>query len=95
MTQNLFSTVTANLSGGYTAQSYVNLSSNQTNAQSTSQLPPNYYTATLSVNWKIRDWVTLVNTVNWNSGQQAVKGANNSTKYVPQEYYSISLNFAL
>jgi hypothetical protein len=95
VTQNLFSTVTANLSGGYTAQSYVNLSSNQTNAQSTSQLPPNYYTATLSVNWKIRDWVTLVNTVNWNSGQQAVKGANNSTKYVPQEYYSISLNFAL
>jgi hypothetical protein len=47
------------------------------------------------VNWKIRDWVTLVNTVNWNSGQQAVQGANNSVKYTPQEYYSISLNFAL
>lgn len=95
VTQNLFSTVTATLSGGYTAQNYVNLSSNQTNAQSSSQLPPDYYTATLSVNWKIRDWVTLINTVNWNSGQQAVQGANNSTKYTPQEYYSISLNFAL
>lgn len=95
VTQNLFSTVTATLSGGYTAQSYVNLSSNQTNAQSTSQLPPDYYTATLSVNWKIRDWVTLINTVNWNSGQQPVQGANNTVKYTPQEYYSISLNFAL
>ena len=95
VTQNLFSSVTATLSGGYTTQNFVNLSSNQTNAQSTSQLPPTYYNATFAVNWRIRDWVSLVNTVTWNSGQQAIQGANNTTRYSPQEFYSISLNFAL
>ena len=95
MTQNLFTSVTASLSGGYTAQNYVNLSSSQANSQSSSQLPPTYYNAIVSVNWKIRDWVTLVNSVTWNSGQQPIRDANNNTKYTPQEYYSISLNFAL
>lgn len=100
VTENLSTSVTASLSGGYTAQNYVNLSANQTSSQSTSQLPPTYYNATFAVNWKIRDWVTLVNSVNWNSGQQAlrqsaVNGGNSSAKYSPQEYYSISLNFAL
>jgi len=102
VTQNLFTSVTATLTGGYTSQNYVNLSSGQTNSQSSSQLPPSYYTAGISVNWKIRDWVSLINSVNWNSGQQATTtgsqsttGANSSAKYTPQEYYSISLNFAL
>ena len=95
VTQNLFTSVTASLSGGYTAQNYVNLSSSQANSQSSSQLPPTYYNAIASVNWKIRDWVTLVNSVTWNSGQQPIRDANNNTKYTPQEYYSISLNFAL
>jgi hypothetical protein len=102
VTQNLFSSVTATLIGGYTTQTYVNLSSDQTNSQSAFQLPPSYYTASISVNWKIRDWVSLINSVNWNSGQQATTtgsqsttGANSSAKYTPQAYYSISLNFAL
>ena len=91
VTQKLFTSVDFQLSGGYGAQQYVSLSGGVP-AQANNQTPASYYLATASLNWKIRDWMTLNNTLNY-SGVQTVQGPN-GTK-IPQTYYSISLNFAL
>ena len=93
--QQLFSNVSCILSGGYTTQTYTQLSGNTSSStSSSSQLPSNYYYGTLSVIWKIRDWVNLANTFYYNTGQ-AILNANNTTTTTPQAYYTISLNFAL
>ena len=90
MNQQFFTSVMMNLSLGYTTQSFVNLSDDS--GQSSSQLPQNFYIANAALNWKIRDWVSLANTLSINSGQNQIgSGANNQ----PQWVYSISLNFAL
>ncbi len=91
VTQNLFTSVVLQLSAGYATQRYINLNSGPS-ILTISQLPSNYYTANASVIWKIRDWLTLNNSVNYNGGQ-TVQGANGSS--IPQTWYSISLNFAL
>ena len=91
VTQNLFTSVVLQLSGGYATQRYINLTSSTTTL-TYSQLPSNYYTANASIIWKIRDWLTLNNSVNYNGGQ-TVQGANGSS--IPQTWYSVSLNFAL
>ena len=92
--QQLFSSVSCVLSGGYTTQTYTQLSGNSSGSSSSSQLPSNYYYGNLSVIWKIRDWVNLVNTFYYNTGQ-ALRNANNTTTTTPQAYYTIGLNFAL
>ena len=92
VSQNLFKDVALNLSGGYTSQSYVNLSS-QT-GQNTSQLPSNFYIAQAALIWKIRDSINLSNTLYYNTGQSQ-SGPNNTTRTIPQAWYSVSLNFAL
>ena len=93
--QQLFSNVSCVLSGGYTTQTYTQLSGNTSNStSSSSQLPSNYYYGNLSVIWKIRDWVNLANTFYYNTGQ-ATRNANNTTTTTPQAYYTVSLNFAL
>ena len=91
VTQKLFTSVDFQLSGGYGAQQYVSLSGGVP-AQANNQTPASYYLATASLNWKIRDWMTLNNTLNY-SGAQTVQGPNGTS--IPQTYYSISLNFAL
>jgi hypothetical protein len=88
------SDVTLNLSGGYTHQSYKNLSTSAS-TQNTSQLPQTFAILQGSIVWKIREWVSLVNQVNYNGGQtqggQGVYGNNQNA----QMWYSISLNFSL
>jgi hypothetical protein len=93
--QQLFSSVSCLLSGGYTTQTYTQLSgSTSSTTGSSSQLPSNYYYGNFSVIWKIRDWVNLNNTFYYNTGQ-ALRNPNNTTSTTPQAYYTISLNFAL
>ena len=91
ISQKLFTSVDFQLSGGYGAQQYISLSGGVP-SQVNSQTPSNYYIATASLNWKIRDWMTLNNTLLY-SGAQTVRGPNGAT--IPQTSYSISLNFAL
>ncbi|MEI6081956.1 MAG: hypothetical protein WCR44_05965 [Verrucomicrobiota bacterium] len=95
VTQNLFSNVTFNLSGGYGQQQYIGLSSNQTAGQSTSQLPSNYFTGTAALIWKIRDWVSLNNSLYYNSGQSVTTRGNGSAQIQAQAFYQISMNFSL
>jgi len=99
VTQQFFTSVTCTLTGGYTTQQYYNLSGNQSSGggqlvQNNSQIPGSYLIAGATVVWKIRDWVNLSNTLNYNSGLPQ-RGANNSTTTTPQAWYSISLNFTL
>ncbi len=91
VSQKLFTSVDFQLTGGYGAQQYISLSGGAP-SQMNSQTPAHYYIATAALNWKIRDWMTLNNTIFY-SGAQTVQGPNGST--IPQTYYSISLNFAL
>jgi hypothetical protein len=88
------SDVTLNITGGYTHQSYKNLSTSAS-TQNTSQLPQTFAILQGSLVWKIREWVSLVNQVNYNGGQtqsgQGVYGNNQKA----QMWYSVSLNFAL
>jgi len=88
------SDVTLNITGGYTHQSYKNLSTTA-NSQNTTQLPQAFAILQGSIVWKIREWVSLVNQVNYNGGQtqggQGVYGNNQRA----QMWYSVSLNFAL
>jgi hypothetical protein len=88
------SDVTLNITGGYTHQTYKNLSSS-VSTQNTSQLPQTFAILQASLVWKIREWVSLVNQVNYNGGQtqggQGVYGNNQNA----QMWYSVSLNFAL
>lgn len=92
VSQKFFSSVDCILSGGYTTQQYISLSSNQTAGQSSSQLPQNFYLLNATVNWRIRDWVSLSNTASYNTGQQIQASSGTSQ---PQLWYSISLNFTL
>ena len=94
--EQLFNSVALQLSGGYTTQTYIVLSGNQ-NAKNLGDrqngyLPDHFVFANASLTWKIRDYLNLVNTVYYNSGQSA-NGYNNSV--LSQMWYSISLNFAL
>jgi hypothetical protein len=88
------SDVTLNITGGFTHQTYKNLSSSAS-TQNTSQLPQTFTILQGSLIWKIREWVSLVNQVNYSGGQnqggQGVYGNNQNA----QMWYSISLNFAL
>ncbi len=94
LNQRFFSSVEFSVSGGYTMQNYINLSSNQTAGQATSQLPSNFFIANVSLIWRIRDWVNLANTVYYNTGQ-TVQAAGGGSTTQPQAWYSVSLNFAL
>lgn len=88
------SDVTLNITGGYTHQTYKNLSSSAS-TQNTSQLPQTFAILQGSLTWKIREWVSLVNQVNYNGGQtQAGQGVYGNNQKA-QMWYSISLNFAL
>ena len=93
VSQKLFSNVELQLSGGYTQQKFVNLSSTSTN-QSTSQLPSSFFIAQGALIWKIRDWVNLSNTLYINTGQNQT-GGNSSSLSQSQMWDSISLNFEL
>ena len=91
VTQKLFTSVDFQLTGGYASQQYISLSSG-VSSQANTQTPANYYIGSASLNWKIRDWMTLNNSIFY-SGAQTVQGPNGTS--IPQTYYSISLNFAL
>lgn len=92
--QQLFSNISVVLGGGYTRQFYQNITGGQTpSTGAAAQIPGTYYIANASVVWKIRDWMTLNNTVFYNSGQTIQSGGNNSA--LSQAWYSISLNFSL
>jgi hypothetical protein len=94
LNQNLFSNVSVILSGGYTRQFYQNINGGQTPTKgAAAQIPGSYYLATVSVVWKIRDWVNLNNTVYYNSGTAIQSGGNNSA--LSQAWYAVSLNFSL
>jgi len=93
MSQKLFSTVEFQLSGGYTQQDYVNLSSTTQNSQNTAQLPSNFFVAQASLIWNIRDWVNLSNTLYYNS--QSVQSSTYSQGNNSQTWYSVALNFTL
>jgi len=79
LNQQLFSNISFILSGGYTQQSYQNITGGQTpTTGNAAQIPGSYYLATASLVWKIRDWVNLNNTVYYNSGQTIQAGGNNA-----------------
>jgi hypothetical protein len=92
LSQQFFSSVVLQLSGGYTSQSFVNLSGSTSSGQAGNELPSNYYIANASLVWKIRDWVNLVNAVSINTGQY--QGGGNSGNQA-QAWYSISINITL
>ncbi len=92
VTQTLFSPVSLSFTGGYGTQQFLNLSPQSTPGQTTSQLPGGYYYGSLTINWKIREWATLVNTLVYNTAQQ--QGGTGSTTG-GQYIYTISLNSAL
>lgn len=94
MSQRLFTAFDLQLSGGYTEQSYVNLSSNKTRNQNTSQLPTNFFVSQIALIWKIRDWVNLSNSIYYNTGQPLQTGPR-TTSTQAQAWYSVSLNFTL
>jgi hypothetical protein len=94
ITQKFFTDVNLNITGGYTQQTYKNLSSTA-NGQNTSQLPQAFTILQATLIWNIRDWVSLNNSIYYNGGQtqggQGIYGNNQQA----QMWYSISLNFAL
>lgn len=93
LSQQFFSSVILQLTGGYTQQEYKNITGGSTpQGGAANQIPGSYYLLNASLSWKIRQWATLVNTFNYNSGQ-AIQGNNNNA--LDQMWYSISLNFAL
>jgi hypothetical protein len=90
--QKLFQSVEVNLNAGYAQQHFVNLSSTQDSqapAQSSSQIPSNIYMGQMTVKWQIRDSLTLVNALSYNTGQS---GASSNQAQI---WYAISLNFSL
>lgn len=96
LNQKLFSSVDLNVNAGYTQQRFVNLASSQSSGlsgQTSSQLPGSMYLGQLNLNWRIRDWVSLANTLTYSTGQNQSVGQSASTQ--PQIWYAISLNFAL
>jgi hypothetical protein len=94
ITQKFFTDVNLNITGGYTHQTYKNLSSTA-NGQNTSQIPQTFTILQASLIWNIRDWVSLNNSVYYNGGQtQGGQGANGNNQQA-QMWYSVSLNFAL
>lgn len=93
VTQQFFSSVIFQITGGYTMQEYKSASGGSTPSGGyANQIPGSYYLLNASLTWKIRQWVNLVNTFNYNSGQ-TIQGNNNNA--LDQMWYSISLNFAL
>ena len=93
VTQQFFSSVIFQLTGGYTMQEYKSASGGSTSTRGyANQIPGSYYLLNASLTWRIREWVNLVNTFNYNSGQTISGGGNNA---LDQMWYSISLNFAL
>jgi hypothetical protein len=94
VTQNLFTSVDLLLSAGYMQQSYKNVTGSQASPQSVNQVPPTYTMASISIIWKIRDWMNLNNTIQYNSGQNE-QFVGNKYSAQSQAWYSISLNFAL
>lgn len=92
--QNLFTSVDLLCSAGYMQQNYKNVTGNQPSPQSVNQVPPTYTIANVSIIWKIRDWINLNNSIQYNSGQNEQLVGNKYTAQ-PQAWYSISLNFAL
>ena len=81
-------------SAGYMQQNYKNVTGNQTSPQAVNQVPSTYTIANISIIWKIRDWINLNNSLQYNSGQNEQLVGNKYTAQ-PQAWYSISLNFAL
>ena len=82
------------MNAGYSQQHFINLSTpqnSQFSSQSSGQLPSNIYLGQIMVNWKIRDWVTLANTLSYNTGQ-STSGSGTSQAQI---WYAISLNFSL
>jgi hypothetical protein len=92
LTQTLFSPISLSFTGGYGTQQFLNLAPQSTPGQTTSQLPGGYYYGSLTINWKIREWASLVNTLVYNTAQQQ-GGAGSTTG--GQVLYTISLNLAL
>jgi len=94
VTQDILSNVRLQLSGGYAAQQYINLSNQNINGQNTSQLPPHYMFGKAQLLWKINQRMTLNNDFYINTGQvQSV--ANYRTSSQPVCWYSISLSILL
>ena len=92
--QKLFTSVDLTMNAGYSQQHFINLSTpqnSQFSSQSSGQLPSNIYLGQIMVNWKIRDWVTLANTLSYNTGQ-STSGSGTSQAQI---WYAISLNFSL
>lgn len=93
LTQQFFSSVIFQLTGGYTTQEYKSATGGSApKGGVANQIPGSYYLLNATLTWKIRQWVSLVNTFNYNSGQTISGGGNNA---LDQMWYSISLNFAL
>ena len=92
--QKLFTSVDLTMNAGYSQQHFINLSTpqnSQFSSQSSGQLPSKIYLGQIMVNWKIRDWVTLANTLSYNTGQNT--GGSGTSQ--AQIWYAISLNFSL
>jgi hypothetical protein len=93
LSQQFFSSVIFQLTGGYTMQEYKNITGGSTpQGGVANQIPGSYYLLNASLIWRIRQWASLVNTFNYNTGQ-TIQGNNNNA--LDQMWYSISLNFAL
>ena len=93
LSQQFFSSVIFQLTGGYTMQEYKSASGGSVpKGGAANQIPGSYYLLNATLTWQIRQWVSLVNTFNYNSGQTISGGGNNA---LDQMWYSISLNFAL
>jgi hypothetical protein len=92
--QKLFTSVDVTMNAGYSQQRFINLSSPQSSqfsTQSSSQLPSNIYLGQIMVNWRIRDGISLANTLSYNTGQST--GGSGTSQ--AQIWYAISLNFSL
>jgi hypothetical protein len=95
LSQELFSKLTFSISAGYSIQNYVNLSNQTTPGQSTSNLPSNYYVAGASLSWKIKDAISLINSLTYNTGLGSGGSSSTSNNNQPQYTYSIALNVSL
>ena len=94
ISQKLFQSVEVNLNAGYAQQRFINLTSTQDTqapAQTSNQIPSNIYMGQLTVKWQIRDSLSLVNALSYNTGQSSGGSSGNQA----QIWYAISLNFSL
>jgi len=97
ITQRLQSNLNFSITGGYATQTYLNLSNTTPlgQSQATSQLPSNLLTGGASLVWKIRDSLSLINSLTYNTGQGNGGSSSLSNNNNVQYTYSISLNYAL